>query len=83
MALGDTVAGLKSRMTYAEFLSWVEYRRKRGPLHMIPHADSGFALLATLINNALGGKAEMTDFMPYADKQPASIEDVFKVIANG
>jgi len=31
--------------------------------------ERGFALLAMMINRAVGGKGEMVDYMPYAGNQ--------------
>lgn len=67
-------------MTQAEFMDWVEYREKRGTLHMGLRLEAGFALIATSINRAMGGKAEMEDFMPHMGRE-ASIEDVMGILS--
>lgn len=48
-----------------EYMSWLAYRNKRGPLNQMMRNDNGFALIAMLINRGLGGKAEITDFLQY------------------
>lgn len=45
--------------------------------------DQGFALLAMLINNVMGGKAKQQDYMPYADQRVASISDVMNILISG
>lgn len=52
-------------MTYAEVLDWSEYIRCRGSLNTNMNLERGFALVAQMINNALGGKKQMSDFMPH------------------
>lgn len=71
-------------MTHAEVVRlWVPYMRKRGTLHTGMRLDQGFALLATIINNALGGKAKQQDYMPYAEQRAASISDVMNILISG
>ena len=67
-------------MTYAEALDWMAYIRKRGSLNPGLRIDAAVAVLATQINRALGGKAEMQDFLPYHDEpEAASIDDIAKI----
>ncbi|SEJ49485.1 hypothetical protein [Pseudomonas sp. NFR16] len=51
-------------MTYVESVNWMRYRRQTGPLNLGTRLDEGFAMLATVFNNAMGGKAKFSDFMP-------------------
>ncbi len=51
-------------MTYVEAMDWMRYRRQTGPLNLGLRLEDGFAMLATVFNNAMGGKAEFSDFMP-------------------
>jgi hypothetical protein len=69
-------------MTYVEFMAWVEYRRKRGPLNPMLRQDWNFAVLQTQVNRACGGKAELADFMPWAkdDDPDASVGDVMTIL---
>lgn len=64
---GSTIDEAKQRMTFSEFTSWCEFRRLRGTLFVGNRLETGFALMATMISKATGGKAEMRDFMPHAD----------------
>lgn len=80
---GRTVAEAKERMTYSEALLWSAYIRKRGTVHLGMRLENGVALLATQINRAIGGKAEMSDFMPHADPKVADLADVMKLVSGG
>ena len=78
---GCTVSEAKERITYEEALAWSAYMQKRGSLNVGMRLEYGFALLAAMINNALGGKATLRDFMPHAEPQQGSIEDVMSLLA--
>jgi hypothetical protein len=79
---GWSVAEAKERISHEEALKWSAYREKRGTLNLGLRLEAGFALIATTINRALGGKAEMQDFMPHFDQhQEASLEDVMSLLA--
>lgn len=80
---GQTVAEAKERMSYSEALMWSAFIKKRGSLHVGMRIENGVALLAVMINRALGGKAEMTDFMPHADQKVADLGDVMKLVSGG
>lgn len=77
---GRTIEEAKERLSFEETLAWAAYMRQRGSLHVGMRLEVGFALLAKLINNALGGEADLSDFAPHID-QSGSIEDVMKLIA--
>lgn len=69
-----------------EYMSWLAYRNKRGPLNQMMRNDNGFALIAMLINRGLGGKAEITDFLQYGKEvedevmtDPRDFLNMFKV----
>lgn len=72
-------------MTLAEFSAWVAYRQRRGPLNPLLRQDGNFALIATLISRATGGRAEMADFMPWAkdEDQEATVGDVMNMLVGG
>ena len=70
-------------MTYSESMLWSAYLKKRGTVHLGMRLENGVALLATQINRALGGKAEMTDFMPHVEKRVADLADVMKLVSGG
>lgn len=76
---GCTIAEAKERLTYEEALSWFAFINKRGSLNDGMRLEGGFALIAMMISRAMGGKAEMADFMPHVEKDdPLSIDSVFK-----
>lgn len=62
---GRTIREAKDSMTHEEMLSWKAYMRKRGSLNIGRRLESGFALLAMVVNRTGGGKAKMDSFMPY------------------
>jgi hypothetical protein len=78
---GWSVAEAKERISHEEALRWSAYREKRGTLNLGLRLEAGFALIAWTINRALGGKAEMLEFMPHFDPPEASIEDVMSLLA--
>ena len=80
---GQTVAEAKERMAYSEALMWSAFIRKRGSLNTGLRLENGFALLAVMINRAVGGKATMEDFMPHADQKVADLADVMKLVSGG
>ncbi len=51
-------------MTYVEAMDWMRYRLQTGSLNLGLRLDEGFALLATVFNNVMGGKAKFSDYMP-------------------
>lgn len=69
-------------MTYDEFMSWRAYIAKRGSLNIGSRVERGFALVATIVSRAVGGKAKMEDFMPHADKpkEESSLLSVFSML---
>jgi hypothetical protein len=78
---GCTVDELKERMSYAEALDWQSYIERRGNLNIGMRLEAGFALIAMVINRALGGNASLTDFMPHYEQPEATIEDVMSMLA--
>ena len=51
-------------MTYAELLSWMEYRKRYGPLNPILRNDAAIARMAIRM---AGGKME--DYMPWPKQE--------------
>ena len=80
---GQTVAEAKERMTYSEALLWSAFIKKRGTIHIGMRLENSTAVLAFLINRAVGGKAEMSDFMPHSEKKVADLADVMKLVSGG
>ena len=66
---GRTIVEAKQSLSVNEFDAWARYIRAYGPLNGNRHMERGFALLAMMINRAVGGKGEMVDYMPYAGNQ--------------
>lgn len=62
-------------MSYAEMLSWVAYRDKHGTLNPMRRADLAAAMIALQVNRSSGGKADLIDFMPYAERPEISLEE--------
>lgn len=76
---GCTVEEAKSSMTYVEFLDWVAFIKKRGSLHLGMRVERGFALVASRVIHAAGGKSEMRDYMPhYEEPEPISLEEAMR-----
>lgn len=61
-------------MSYAEVLSWVAYRDKHGSLNPMRRGELSAAIIALQVNRANGGKAELIDFMPNAERPELSLE---------
>jgi hypothetical protein len=72
-------------MSYVEALDWATYVRMRGTLNFGTRMEFGFAMLAVMMNRALGGHAEMTEFMPYLhgadeEERDATIDEVMTIL---
>lgn len=79
---GRTIEEAKFRLSYAEFRSWVAYRKKFGSLSFARHYEWGNALLTMKIHNAhYTDKKEMTHFMPHYEEPVATIHDAFKILS--
>lgn len=79
---GRTVAEAKESMTYEEAAAWQQYMHKHGRLSIHERLERGFAMLCTVVNHAVGGKAKMETFMPYTrrEEEVASIDAVFGML---
>lgn len=76
---GCTVAEAKERLSYEESLAWAKYMDLRGSLHTGMRLEVGFALLAQMINHALGGNASIDDFAPHA-RRGGSLGEVMAML---
>lgn len=78
---GRTIEEARERMSHAEAVDWMAYMKKRGSLNTGARIELGFALLAALVVKAMGGRAQMQDFMtsPEEDEE-ATIEDVMAIL---
>lgn len=71
-------------MTYAELMAWVAYRNRRGPMNPTLRIDAALARISMQINRALGGRAELADFMPWSqDEEEADVSDVMNFLTGG
>jgi hypothetical protein len=59
-------------MTYVEAMDWMRYRRQTGPLNHGLRLEDGFAMLATVFNNVMGGKGKFSDYLPDRELKPAA-----------
>lgn len=79
---GRTVEEAKQRLSYAEFCSWLAYRRKRGTFHQGLRQDRATGLLATIYANAHRKKDadafNIWDFLPYEDEPPMTLEQAME-----
>ncbi|MHA6196825.1 phage tail assembly protein T [Pseudomonas wadenswilerensis] len=71
---GTSIAEAKATLSYAEVLAWVAYRDRHGSLSVVRRAELAAALVAQQVNRSAGGKAELYDFMPHADRPGATLE---------
>lgn len=82
---GNTIREAKENLSFGEFVEWRKYIAKRGSLNTGRRLEAGFGLVSTVINNAHGGKAKLSDFMPYESKvedKEGTLEDVMGVISS-
>lgn len=76
---GSTIEQAQAVMSYREFLGWVAYRNKRGPLHSSRRLDIAIGRLMALMATQGGAKdVNPYDFMPYETEPPISIEEAMK-----
>ncbi|MGO0686834.1 hypothetical protein [Pseudomonas fulva] len=66
---GTSIAEAKATLSYAEVLSWVDYRDKHGSLNIARRQELSAALIAVQVNRSRGGKADLYDFMPHHPQQ--------------
>lgn len=67
-------------MTAEEFRDWTLYYRRRGTISVPRKLEWGFSLIATIVNNALGGTKVQKDYMPYYEdnEKEISVEDAME-----
>lgn len=79
---GRTIAEARSRIDYAEFLTWAAFRQKRGSLHLGMRMEHGFALLASMYANAHRKQhspaLKLYDFMPHMEEQAVSLDQAME-----
>ena len=63
---GHTITELQAKITHTEFMTWLAYRQKFGPMNPVRKYDAGPAMLSSFLLNVMGGaKTKPRDFMPY------------------
>lgn len=72
-------------MSHAEALGWAAYVKKRGSLSVAARLEIGFGMLAALIINRTGGRADPRDFMPHFgasddEDEEATLDDVMNAL---
>jgi hypothetical protein len=77
---GKTIAEAKKNLTYVEAQSWMEYYKLRGTFNQNRKMEWGFALVAWMVNRANGGKAEMSDLMPYSKAPGDDLDEAMKIL---
>lgn len=75
------MAEAKLRMSHDEWLSWLAYLRKYGSLNDGLRTDLATARLCAFVSHALGGKAEMKDFIPVYEEEPEAEAQSMEQIA--
>lgn len=60
------------------------YVRQTGSLNLGKRIEQGFAMLATVLNRANGGSAELADFLPNREPSPepavATADDIMRLL---
>lgn len=78
---GRTVEEAKERMTNAEFMSWVAYTRRTGPLNLGTRMEFLMARQSTrIVRSSMGGKGDFVEEVRYQEEQHASLDDVAKLM---
>lgn len=79
---GRTIAEAQERMSHREFLVWLKYRDKYGPLNIMMRTEWGASLVASVLANINKEKNtppfKISDFAPYINKVPISLEEAKK-----
>lgn len=77
---GSSIEEAKENLSADEAARWAEYIRRRGSLNWGMRLERGFALIASILVQAHGGRASMDDFTPHADQQEATLDDVMQLM---
>lgn len=73
---GRTVAEAKERVSYAEFLDWMEYRERRGTFNLGMRMEFLMARLSTQVSQGLGGKTTFDEILRHHDTYDAECDDI-------
>jgi hypothetical protein len=70
-------------MSYAEYLSWVEFRKKHGPLNPILRSDQSRAWNSHILAKLQGAKSlTLKDFLPYTNPEDEVAEATNENVVN-
>ncbi|EPZ0123754.1 phage tail protein [Klebsiella pneumoniae] len=79
---GRTIAEAQERMSRREFLVWLKYREKYGPLNIMMRTEWGASLVASVLANINKAKStppfKVSDFAPHINELPLSLEEAMK-----
>lgn len=79
---GRTIAEAQERMSRREFLVWLKYRDKYGPLNIMMRTEWGASMVASVLANINKSKNsppfKVSDFAPHINEAPLSLEDAMK-----
>lgn len=73
---GWTVAEAKERISYAEFLDWMEYRERRGTFNQGMRLEFLMARLSTQVSQGLGGKTKFEEILRFHDTYEQEGDDI-------
>ncbi len=73
---GNTVTAAQLCMPYAEFLSWLAYRRKRGSFNVGMRIEESFGFFSAMYANSKTKNGGFTrwDFMAHDEPPPVSLD---------
>ncbi len=79
---GRTIAEAQHKISYVEFLDWVEYRRKKGSLNLGMRVERGTALISTILSNTHRKKdsqpVSFYQFAPHHEEPVLSMEEAME-----
>ena len=75
---GRTIAEAQERMSRREFLVWLKYREKYGPLNIMMRTEWGASLVASINKAKSTPPFKVSDFAPHINEAPLSLEEAMK-----
>lgn len=84
---GRTIEEAQHALSYPEFLSWVRFRNKYGPLHASHRLDQIVGRVASVFSSIMLRKQAFKpeDFSPYLqspEDEEATIDEAFQMLAS-
>lgn len=67
---------LQHRMSYAEWVRWLLYRKVHGPMSDDRRYDRPAAQVAQVVMATRGKASRIADFMPFTDEPETTIDDI-------